>query len=159
MNVYLVPFLKLYTSFSYSKGDLNMDVQGVDGTFSKFPAKLGLLTQLKIGKFFDSIALFHFGPCLSYYINPVLKEKWVNYNSTLNYRNAMGWEVMGGFNFVSIEYPRLFYYIEFHYHQVQYKFHNGQQNSMTLVPGNTKYQWRELDGRGYGTYLGFGVRI
>lgn len=158
-NLFISPFLKIHTSFGYYSGGLNIKVNGVDGTFSRYPLRLGLLAQLNLGVFLNSFTSFYFGPAAGIHFNPTLEEDWLGSKTILNYRTAMGGEFIGGFIFYSHSNGGFFSSLGFRYLYYKYKYKDGISYGEKLVPGNTKHIWRELISRGIGFYVGIGVRI
>lgn len=159
VNAPLSPFLLWHNYFGWRTGGFNMDVSGAGGSFSVFFMGTGLSVSLRLGRFFNNIVFFQFGPAAGYYIKPVLQESFPGGNGELRYRNSMSADLVIGIPFVQIFPEWLFYLIEFRYSVVRFPFEGGRWNDTELVPGNTKLEWRELDGSGYGLYLGVGIRI
>ena len=161
INYYLNPYMKIISSFGYSWGALNMKVQNVDGGLSKLPLRTGLLFQFKLGPFLNSMYYFHFGPGVSIYFNPTIYQKWsgYNYSSSITYNTALGFDGNIGFTYYSQKNNWLIGYIDFRYHYVHYSMDEGEENGRKLVPGNTKPEWREMDGTHFGIYVGIGVRF
>ncbi|MBU1077536.1 MAG: zinc-ribbon domain-containing protein [Spirochaetes bacterium] len=158
-SIYFTRFLKLKTSFGYYWGAFNINVSNADGTFSRLPLKSALLFHLSLGELFDSLFHLTAGPGMGIYFSPTLAVDAPDYKSELNYKTALGAEVIIGLHFTSLVYDYLFGYFEFRYSPVTYKFKDGVENGTKLVPGNIQPQWKELNGDGMGLYLGIGLKI
>lgn len=158
-NYYFHPHLKVHMSIGYYSGSLEFPVQDVDGSFSRIPVRLGLLPQYELGRLFGSCFSLYGGPVAGLYLNPKYKQNWVGKESYLNYRPAMGVEIVAGI-YISDSYSSsIFCLIEVRYISVKYKLKDGMYEGVGLVPGTTKHKWRELDGEGGGLYCGLGVRL
>ena len=159
MNILLNPYMKLTSSFGYSWGNLNYKLNNGSGGLSKLPLRMGLLFQLILGRLFDSLYYLTFGPGVSIYFNPNLYYKFsdIDYSVSIKYNTSFGFNGGIGLTFYDMSLKWLFGYIDFRYHNVNYSMKEGDQNGIRLVPGNTKPEWREMDGTHYGLYLGIGV--